>query len=263
MKRINLFVTFILIACFSLSAVSCIMGDRVVGNGKLVTEERTVSFFNGLSASTGLDVVITQGEKDFIEVESDDNLIEYIITEVRDGILKIHWKNNINVKKYTKAVVRVTFKHLNSIKASSSADIYGKGVIRAESIKISASSAADVELTVEAQLVEGNASSSGDLDLDVTADKIELSSSSGADIDIKGAAEMLIASVSSGADIDAKKFIAKKADVSASSGGDIDVHVSDELEVSASSGGDVTYYGDPKITDLNVSSGGDITKGRF
>ncbi len=66
MKNSKNFAKILLFTLITFSSVSCIFADRVKGNGKVVTEERTVKSFDGVSASAGINVVITQDEKEFL-----------------------------------------------------------------------------------------------------------------------------------------------------------------------------------------------------
>ena len=239
MKNSKNFAKILLFTLITFSSVSCIFADRVKGNGKVVTEERTVKSFDEVSASAGINVVITQDEKEFLEVEADENLLEYIITEVNGTTLKIHWKQGTNVRSFKKVLVHVTCKELTQVRASSGADIYSKGTIKTGKMTISSSSAADIKLSLEAEVISCNASS-------------------GADVELKGKTDKLMVSASSGADIEATEIAANIVDAKASSGADISVIALKEINASASSGGDITYFGDPQVKNVKSSSGGSV-----
>lgn len=239
MRNSKSLVKILLVFAITFSSISCIFADRVKGNGKVVTEERTVRSFDGISASAGLNVVLVQGEKEFLEVEADENILKYILTDVKDGILKVRWKSGTNIRKYKKALVHVTCKNINMVKASSGADIYCKGLIKAQNMTISASSAADIDISIEGETISCKASS-------------------GADIDLKGKTNKLLVTASSGSDINAVEVAANIVDAKASSGSDITVTVFKEINASASSGADITFYGEPELKNVKSSSGGDI-----
>ena len=66
------------------------------GNGEIVEDQREVSEnFTSVLASEGIDVFITQGDSFSIEVEADENIIEFIGTDIKDGRLKVHAIENI------------------------------------------------------------------------------------------------------------------------------------------------------------------------
>jgi len=86
-----------------------------------------------------------------------------------------------------------------------------------------------------------------------------LSSSSGSDARLSGRAKFFTASSSSGSDINARDLEAQVCKVNVSSGADATVTATDELHANASSGADVRYYGNPKVVDIDESSGGDVS----
>ena len=53
----------------------------VRGSGNVVTQERQVSGFDSVALSGVGEVFITQGDKESLTVETDDNLMRYIQTE--------------------------------------------------------------------------------------------------------------------------------------------------------------------------------------
>ena len=71
-------------------------GTGKKGNGNVVTDTRVISDeFTRISASEGLMVYVTQAEDFAIEVEGDDNIIELIRTDIKNGKLRIHAEENI------------------------------------------------------------------------------------------------------------------------------------------------------------------------
>lgn len=194
------------------------------GNGDVMTKTRNVEDFSGVRGSAGLDVYLEEGSEQKVVVEADSNLHEFIETEVVNGVLKIRTKRNINRAKSKK--VYVTYTELNTVEASSGADVIGSDVIRAEELSISSSSGADLEIEVDAR-------------------ELTAKTSSGADIKVSGRAKYLTADASSGSDINARNLETLKVRAEVSSGADIVVNVKESLDAKASSGGDIKYYGDP------------------
>lgn len=212
----------------------------IKGNGNVTTEMRSLSFFDELSASSGIDVIYNKGEQS-VKVIADENLIDLIITEVKGGKLIIKRKNNTNIKWSKKMEVHVTAQNLHDISISSGADFVAKDELNSKNFTLTTSSG-------------------GDADVVVTANEANITASSGADISVKGSANEATLNTSSGADIDGFSFVVKNCKASASSAGDISVTVSNSLVASASSGGDVTYKGNPSSVDQSSSSGGDVSK---
>ncbi len=210
------------------------------GNGNVVTEKRNTSeSFTEIKASEGLDVYVSQGSETSIRVEADENIIELIRTEVRDGMLKVDTEDRIGRAKSKK--IFVSMPTITRLVSNSGADIRGKETLNVDTIYLDCSSGADLNVTVQANEVHSDASS-------------------GSDIVIAGKAELLVAEASSGADIRAKGLEVKRCIAKASSGADIIVNTTEELTASASSGGDVRYIGDPQKVKKEDGYSGSINK---
>jgi hypothetical protein len=235
----NLKILFIVSFCLAIT--SCIDGQiykTVRGNGNVVKEDRSASHFDGIRVASGIDVYLRQGDKESITVEADENLHEYIITEVEDGILRVR-TDRVNIRDAERKRVYVTMKDVKSLRTSSAGDLIGESPIRTDDIELGASSAGDIKLELYAKDVKINISSSGDMDL-------------------LGEAETLDANLSSAGDLSAYNFKVKKADISCSSAGDANIYVTERLVARASSAGDISYQGHPEYVDAHSSSAGSI-----
>ncbi|MEE9407965.1 MAG: head GIN domain-containing protein [Polaribacter sp.] len=215
------------------------MFNRINGNRNVVTQDRKTSEnFTGIKVSTGIDLYITQGSKNQITVEADENLHDIIMTEVEDGVLKVYSKKSIWKSKARK--VHVTIKNLDLLRATSGSDVYAKDAIKTDEISITATSGADIRISVNAVSVETN-------------------STSGSDIEISGTTTNHASNATSGSSIDAYALESKNTLAKATSGADINIHASEKLEAKATSGGDIDFKGNPKKITKKSSSGGSIS----
>ncbi len=209
-------------------------GDGKRGNGQVAEESRRISDgFTAVYASEGIDVFVTQGDDFKILVEADENIIDLIGTDIKDGRLKIHAIENIG--RATKNVY-VTLPRVTALKSSSGADLIAQNVIKADKIELDASSGSDIEV-------------------ELVANEVMADASSGADIKVSGKTETLYADASSGSDIKARTLTAKRCNADASSGADISVNVSEALTADASSGADISYTGEASVTKKKSVSG--------
>src|SRR5450759_950457 len=138
-----------------LGLTSSIQGQfwrTVEGHGHVVTKERKTDSFTGLKVSSGIDVYLKQGNNETVSVEADENLHEYILTEVRGGVLNVYSEYNIRNAERKRGYV--TLKAVNSIKTTSAGDIYGEGPINTERLELSASSAGNIKLEAHAQNID-------------------------------------------------------------------------------------------------------------
>jgi hypothetical protein len=239
MKMKTMRVLMLLALC--LGFVSCVDGQfykSVSGNGNVVKKDRNISGFEGVKASSGIDVYLSQGDKESVTVEADENLHEYILTEVRDGVLNVY-SDNVTIRHAERERVYVTIKDVRSIKTTSAGDIIGETPIKCGDIELSSTSA-------------------GNIKLELYAKNVNLDISSAGDIKLIGEGETLNADLSSAGDLNAFEFRVKDADISVSSAGNADVYASEKLIARASSAGDINYKGNPKSVDAHSSSAGGI-----
>lgn len=93
----------------------------VKGSGNVKTEKREVSDFQSIDVSGAFEVEIT-AQKDFsLEVETDDNLMELIKTEVSGGTLKI--KSEKSIKSGNPLKVRISAPDINSLDLSGASKV--------------------------------------------------------------------------------------------------------------------------------------------
>jgi hypothetical protein len=233
---------FLLIAVICLGTVSCVDAQfykSVRGDGNVVKKDRTASGFNGIRVSSGIDVYLTQGDKESITVEADENLHEYIITEVKGDVLHVY--SDVNIRHAEMTRVHVTIKNVTSLKTSSAGNIIGESPVKTDNIELGTSSAGDIKIELYAKTADIDISSAGDISL-------------------SGEADILKANLSSAGDLYAYDFKTKEADVSVSSAGNAQLFVTENLKARASSAGDINYKGDPKNVDAHASSAGGIHK---
>jgi hypothetical protein len=214
----------------------------VSGNGNIVTEERHVSGFNGLSVSTGIDVYIAPGDEETLKVVTDENLLEVLKTEVRGNTLKIYFAESVCGTKSSKVYVR--YSDIGSISVSSAGNLKGDGILVTDELNIELSSAGNLELNVEAEKIYVDISSSG---------KAFLS----------GRTEYLEAGLSSAGHLNAFELEAETGDVSVSSAGNAKVFITGEASFESSSAGNIIYRGDPEIRKKSSSSAGSIRKSNY
>jgi hypothetical protein len=237
MRQLKYSLLFLLV----LGSSSCYFNTKetIYGSGNVVKDDREIDDFTGLKVSSGIDVIIRQGQEVSLELEADDNLHDAIITRVDDNTLKIYTEKNIRRARSKK--VYLVYKDLNSIRISSAGDVKGENTLDTDHL--------DIDL-----------SSAGDLDLDVEAQKITCDISSSGDARLSGQADILRASLSSAGDLYAYDLKTRKADVSCSSAGDARVYATEEFNLRSSSAGSIYYKGGGQVVNSRTSSAGSIVK---
>jgi hypothetical protein len=160
-----------------------------------------------------------------------------IETDVDGDVLKVYVSANIREAEEKK--VMITVDELTRVKSTSGSNIYSQNRIKAEDIELSANAGANITMEFDAEHLKAACSSGANIILSGIAKESELKSTSGANL--KGEA-----------------LKSDRCKMRASAGGNVYATVVEQLDAEASSGGNVTYYGDPRATDINSSSGGNI-----
>lgn len=237
MKKVK-FLAITIAVLISVSA-SCQPDKTVHGNHNVTRSERKLEPFTGIKVSSGVDVYLKQGDDQSVVVEADENLHEYILTKVRDGVLHVY--TEVSIRNAEKERVYVTMKEIREVETSSAGDIVGESPVKSNELELSASSAGNIMLEVYAKEVEVSVSSSGDMTLSGETDKLK-------------------ADLSSAGDLNAFELKSREADITVSSAGDADINVAEKITARASSAGDINYKGDPQFVDVQTSSAGGIHK---
>ncbi|MBT8322630.1 MAG: DUF2807 domain-containing protein [Eudoraea sp.] len=240
MKNIALLLT---IALFTVNCTAQ-WGKRIKGNGKVVTEERSVGDYEEIAVAGWFDVDLVKGREGEISLKGEENLLEYIITEVKNGKLTIKVKKGYNLQSSNwkeGILVTVPFERISAVSLSGSGDIVGKDVLEADDFSASMSGSGDIELAVEANALKTVISGSGDIVL----------SGNARDFDV---------AVSGSGDVNAFDLMADHVTANVSGSADIKVTANESLTARVSGSGDIRYKGNPEKVDSKASGSGDINK---
>ncbi|MGB5371949.1 MAG: head GIN domain-containing protein [Flavobacteriaceae bacterium] len=237
---------------FSLSLVvllsaSCTAqwGKRIKGNGNTVSIERSVGDYDAISVSGWFDVDLVDGKEGELTLKGEENLLEYIKTEVKNGKLTIKVEDNRNLQpsNWNDGIhITVPVDRIDAVTLSGSGDIVGKKTIKASNFSTTMSGSGDITLEVEAQNMTATMSGSGDMNL------------SGKAVDFN-------VTVSGSGDIRAFDLVADNVEATVSGSADIKVTARENLKARVSGSGDITYRGNPAKVDTKTSGSGDISKG--
>ena len=109
--------TFVVAFMFGCSDNDTVVNNnQIVGSGRIVAQVRTVGTYSGIQVTNFAKVIITQDTVEQLRIESDDNIIDHVLTSVNGGILMVGLDNgsynNITVNVYTSMK---TIKRLESV----------------------------------------------------------------------------------------------------------------------------------------------------
>jgi hypothetical protein len=217
------------------------LSGGIPGSGVVVSEKREVAAFTGVDVRYPANVTITQGENNSITVETDDNLLPQLSTQVNNGILIIDntissWSRRVDPS--DKILIRITVKDLREVKFPSAGEIIIEG-IQSDQLKITVSGAGNIALSdVKLGTCEFNLSGAGSIHAGGDANEL--------DVDISGAGSF-----------NGKDLKSNTASANISGVGSASLWVVNDLTATISGVGSVNYYGSPSI-QKNISGLGSV-----
>ena len=206
------------LAVLSLPALSGCMMNFIEGSGVSATETRTLTDFDSISLAGSGDVSVVKGDEFKVVVEADDNLMQYVKTEVNGRDLGLAMESSFKNPIRTKTTVRytVTCPELKSV------SVAGSGDINAE---------------------------------DFETDEFSIAIAGSGDVKLTGSANKLDISIAGSGDCKLQDFVVKNAEISVAGSGTARIRAEETLDVSIAGSGDVYYYGKPKVSQSIMGSG--------
>jgi len=232
MKKIMSFLLFL----FCSFLVVAQKRGAIKPSGNIITRSVDVHSFNSIRAEGLYELVLTQGDKESVKIEADDNLQDLFkvsndgstlvisMPELKNSNVDFNDQDNehkLNLKVY------VTFKQLNAL----SAGIIG--TVRCTT-----------PLKVDAFNIESK--NVGNIELQVSTDKLTVNNKGVGNITLSGSAANAVITNSGVGKFDGENLIVQTMDIENSGVGNADVHVEKDLKVKESFLGKVTNSGNAK-----------------
>lgn len=237
--------TLVLLFAFGLSLSNAqVWKDRekIKGNGKETTISRTTSEYESIEVAGSFDVELVSGKEGNIKIKGEENLVEFIIVEVKNNVLKLYIDKSkqLQTSINKKIVVTVPFDKINAIALSGSGDVNTKNKVGGSSLALKLIGSGDMKITTDATKVTASLKGSGDILLSGKTTELDLNL------------------VGSG-DINGKDLVADKATVKVSGSGDVKVNSRKQLLASVVGSGAIHYKEKPESLDKTVKGSGSIT----
>jgi hypothetical protein len=236
MKSVIALVSLFVMSVFMLSG--CLISfDSVNGNGKIVTEGRNEKNFTGVNLEGVGNVYISQGDEESIKIETDENILPLIITEVRNGTLVLNSLESISP---TRLNFYITVKNIKNLEIDGSGNIYGNNEIISDDLNL---------------MTDG----SGDFKFDnIKIKNLSLRISGSGDMRLSGNAVNSECQIKGSGDVDMLYLDANSARVRIDGSGNCRLSVRESLWAIINGSGDVYYKGKPKELRTEVNGSGDI-----
>ena len=226
---------FFLIVCFA----SCDnpFNKTIEGSGNVTTSERNVSAFNEVKCAGSYDVELTQGNSSSVKIETDDNIQDYIVTDINGNELYIHTKENVNLHPSSKTKLYITTSALQEFKLTGSGNVSTTNKLTgADHLNLDISGSGNMHINVNTPSVNSGISGSGDIYL------------TGETRDSK-------ISIAGSGNYHAEDLKAENAIIKIAGSGDARLFADSTLDINIAGMGSVFYRGNPSIKQSIAGSG--------
>ena len=151
---------------------------KIEGSGNVVTKDVAVQPFDQLEASGIFNVVLTQGNKESLKIEAEDNLQPLFEVKNEGGKLMVDMKKDSHFNSKKKMTVYITFKNLKSMDLKMVGNVTSTGNLNFGDLSLANKSVGSVDLALSAQKLDINNKSVGNLKLSGKAENAVIRSNS-------------------------------------------------------------------------------------
>jgi hypothetical protein len=201
--------------------------DMNEGSGNIISETRQVSDFDWVQLNGLGDVILSQGDREQLTIEAEDNVITRITTEVRDGVLYIGFDRKV-------VLPTKTIKYYLTMRDIRGLETKGVSNIQAEKI--------------DTDRLDVSISGTGNINIfDLSAQQLFVNISGAGNFQAEGEISEQKVNLSGAGSYDSEDLSCKNADITITGLGKVTLWVSDNLDVTISGAGGVDYYGNPQV----------------
>lgn len=202
--------------------------DAIKGSGVVKSEDRTVHGFHAVKLSGTGSLTITQGARESLTVEAEDNILPLIVTEVKDGALSLHLArgHDFHATKPIRYTLTVTTLDDLGVSGASSAAMEA---LNTERLLLAASGASGVRLNK------------------LMTHTLQVTSSGASRITVAGSTETQTATISSASRYQAENLKSREARIVSSGASNVAVNATVALTATASGASTIRYIGSPKV----------------
>jgi len=158
----------------------------VKGSGNMITQKRDLSGFHALEVSNTVQVDVT-AQKDFsVTVETDDNIVPLVETEIHNGVLEITCEKHVSTSSPIR--VHITAPDIDKVEVSGVSNVTVAN-IKNSNFSADVSGASKVKVDGETSQLKAEASGASKIDAqNLAADNCNVSTSgaSGANVNVTG-----------------------------------------------------------------------------
>jgi len=212
-------------------------GKRVRGEGNVTSDQRNLPSFREVNSYGSFDVTLTTGDQHSVKVEAEQNLQQYIETEIEGSTLVIRTRRGYNLRPNHDIKIHVTAPSYRSLSSYGSGNMYSEGLI---------TSADPVSLEI---------AGSGNINAEVDAPSLSAEISGSGNMLLSGTVKNFSSSIRGSGSIKAADMKSDEGKVEIAGSGNVEITANNKLDVRIMGSGDVRYRGNAQINSSIAGSG--------
>jgi hypothetical protein len=201
---------------------------RIEGSGNVVTKDVAIQSFDQLEAKGVFNVVLTQGSKETVKIEAEDNLQGLFEIKNEGKKLVVGMKEDVHFNSKKKMIVYITFRNLKSMDLKMVGNLSNEGNLNFQ------------DLSMDNKSV-------GSVDLKLAAQKLDIKNKSVGNLKLSGKADNAVIRTNSVGSIKASDLVVQTMDINNDGIGSAEVNATKELKVKESFLGKVKNVGAASI----------------
>jgi hypothetical protein len=213
-------------------------GRWISGSGIVKTQARSVPSFTAVQLDGVGEVTVSQGLVQSLAIETDDNILPVVTTEVRGSVLYLGIERGTHVRNLTRLEFRITMPVVTGLTIAGSGSIHGGTLLRTDELSLDIRGSGSVDARLDAGKLRASIGGSGSISVEGTAEKLSVL--------IDGSGGYL-----------GRDLRSADAEVHVNGSGDVTVFASRTLSVDVAGSGSVSYGGGARPT-IHTSGSGSV-----
>lgn len=228
------------LCCFTISNAQKF--KKIKGNGVTTKITRTTTDYDKIKVGGSFNVKLIAGKEGAITIEGDENLLQYIKTEVSNNVLSVGFEKNINIQYNYSSTIEITipFEKISQISFAGSGTLLTIDAINADNLSVDVAGSGSVKLLTSSENLKITRTGSGNFTAKGKASTLE------------------VVSTGSG-NLNSSELIASNVTATQSGSGNIKVNCTENLSATNSGSGSITYKGSPKKVNKQSAGSGSIS----
>lgn len=210
----------------------------IEGSGNIATETRSTPGFHTVSLTMPAALIVQNGEVPSVVIESDDNILPLVTSDVRGGVLTLS-HNRLCVRPSREIRITVTAPVIGEVSVTGTGTVRSAGILRSDTLAARITGAGNMDLAVATGSLSTTITGLGTMNL--TGNAVTHA------IVIPGAGT-----------VNAATLETEHTTIEITGNGNVKVNSSESLAVRITGNGNVEYAGNPRSVQQSVTGIGSV-----